>query len=151
MQELNLPVFPIKIKDKDGKPFVWDVFRKRYVVLTPEEWVRQHFLWWLSKARGYPGSLIAVEAGLSYNKMAKRADAIVYGKSGTPLMIIECKAATVKITNRVFDQIAAYNYKFGVSYLAVTNGMDHYCCKRDAQAGRWRFLDNVPVYQDLDK
>ncbi len=150
MQELNLPDFPIKIIDKDGKPYVWDIFRKAYVKLTPEEWVRQNFLWWLSIERGYPKALIAVEAGLRYNKLPKRADAIVFGRSGKPLMIIECKAAGIKITKEVFDQIAGYNYGFGVSYLVVTNGMEHYCCKRETGAGTWLFLDHVPCYKDLN-
>ncbi len=151
MHDLNLPSFPLKIIKKEGKELVFDIFRKRYVILSPEEWVRQHFLWWLKTHKGFPASLIIVEASLQYNRMQKRADAIVFGPERKPVMIIECKSAEQKITQDVFDQIARYNYPFGVPVLAVTNGLEHYCCVRDTRAGKWRFLDEVPDYSFLIK
>jgi len=149
MQALNLPGFPLKTINISGKSQVFDVFRKRFVALTPEEWVRQHFLWWLKTDKGYPASLIAVEASLKYNRMSRRADAVVYDKTAKPVMIIECKSAMQKITQDVFDQVARYNFPFGVSYLVVTNGIEHYCCLRDEKAGKWRFLEEIPHYSGL--
>lgn len=149
MHALNLPEYPLKVTYRGSKAYVFDIFRKRHVALTPEEWVRQHFLWWLHKAKGYPASLIAVEASLTYNRMKRRADAIIYGKQGQPVMIVECKAATHPINEDVFDQVARYNFPFGVEYLAVTNGVTHFCCLRDEAAGKWLFLEDVPDYQAL--
>ncbi len=149
MQALNLPEYPLKIEYRGQKAFVFDIFRKRTVTLTPEEWVRQHFLWWLHKAKGYPASLIAVEASLTYNRMKQRADAIIYNNMGKAVMIIECKSATHPINEDVFDQVARYNFPFGVEYLAVTNGIAHFCCLRDEAAGKWMFLEDVPDYQTL--
>ena len=150
MQALNLPKAELNIHQRKGKSFVFDAFRKRFVVLTPEEWVRQHFLWFLKSHRGYPAGLIAVEASLQYNRMSRRADAIVYGSLGRPVMIIECKAASVPITQDVFDQVARYNFPFGVEYLVVTNGLTHYCVKRDADAGRWLQLDDIPSFREIN-
>lgn len=150
MQALNLPMAELNMQQRNGKTWVFDVFRRRFVVLTPEEWVRQHFLWFLKAHRGYPAGLVAVEASLQYNRMARRADAIVYGSAGKPLMIIECKAAEVPITQDVFDQVARYNFPFGVDYLVVTNGMRHFCVKRDAAAGRWQHLDDIPSYPEIN-
>lgn len=149
MQALNLPEYPLKIEYRGSKAFVFDIFRKRTVALTPEEWVRQHFLWWLHKGRGYPASLIAVEASLIYNRMKRRADAIIYDNTGKPVMIIECKSATQPINKDVFDQVARYNFPFGVDYLVVTNGITHFCCLRDEAAGKWMFLEDVPEYPTL--
>ncbi len=146
MQPLNLPEYPLKVIYRGEKAFVFDVFRKRMVALTPEEWVRQHFLWWLTTEKAYPATLIAVEAPLQYNRMKRRADAIVYNMSGQPVMIIECKSATQKISQDVFDQVARYNAPFHVDYLVVTNGVNHYCCLRDHQTGKWLFLEDVPHY-----
>ncbi len=147
-QTLNLPAFEHQIVEKAGKQHIFDVFRKKYVSLTPEEWVRQHFLHWIVREKAYPAGLIAVEASLVYNKMARRADAIVYGRDGKALMIIECKASEIKITQDVFDQAAMYNFPMGVRYLVITNGIDHYCCFRENNT--WTFLDDVPGYHELD-
>lgn len=149
MQSLNLPEYPLKIEHRGTKAFVFDIFRKRYILLTPEEWVRQHFLWWLHKGKGYPASLIAVEASLTYNRMKRRADAIIFSSSGKPLMIVECKSTSHTINESVFDQVARYNFPFGVEYLAVTNGLTHFCCLRDEASGKWLFLEDVPDYQTL--
>ncbi len=126
------------------------MFRKRFVVLTPEEWVRQNFLRFLCDYKSYPAGLIAVEASLQYNRMARRADAIVYGSSGKPLMIIEFKAADVKITQDVFDQVARYNFSFGVNYLIVTNGIQHYCVQMDTGTGTWETLPEIPSFSEIN-
>ncbi len=149
MAPLNLPVASLSIRQRGDKTLVFDRFRKRFVILTPEEWVRQHFLWWLCEEKGYPEGRISVEASLRYNNMARRADAIIFGGSGDPLMIIECKSATVRITQDVFDQVARYNAPFGVSYLVVTNGLVHYCCWRNGREEQWYFLKEVPPYADI--
>ena len=150
MQELNLPSVALNIQNRSGKTCVFDIFRKRFVVLTPEEWVRQRFLRFLCEHKAYPAGLIAVETSLHYNRLAKRADAIVYNTLGKPLMIIECKAPDVKITQEVFDQVARYNFSFGVDYLTVTNGMLHYCVKKNVQATEWEALDDIPPYDDIN-
>lgn len=149
MDTLSLPPYQHRLLSREGRTFIFDDFRKRYVSLTPEEWVRQHFLHWLTSGKGYPAGLIAVEAPLKYNRLAKRADAIVYGRTGTPLMIIECKSPQVMITQDVFDQIARYNFSFKVSYLAVTNGIEHFCCRMDAEKKSWAFLTDFPDYERL--
>jgi predicted type IV restriction endonuclease len=149
MQSLNLPVFPFRFREEDDKKLIFDAFRKKFVSLTPEEWVRQHFLTWLHLHKGYPMGLIAVEVSLKYNHMQRRADAMVYGKNGQPLMIVECKAPEVQITQEVFDQIARYNFSFGVKFLAVTNGMKHYCCKKTGVDLQWEFLEEVPGFENL--
>lgn len=149
MQALKLPPVKLKTVREAGRLRVYDVFRKRYVALTPEEWVRQHFLHWLVDHRGYPASLIAVESSLKQNRMSLRADAIVYDRQGKAIMIIECKSALQKLSSDVFDQAARYNLPFGVPYLVVTNGLEHYCCLRDRQAGQWVFLEDLPAYGEL--
>ena len=147
MQTLNLPSFPFRTRDIDGRLHIFDVFRKKYVVLAPEEWVRQHFLTWLHIHKQYPLGLIAVEVSLKYHRLKKRADAIIYGKEGQPLMMVECKAPSVGLTQDVFDQVARYNFNFGLKYLVVTNGMVHYCCRREGD--HWIFLEEVPDFGDL--
>ncbi len=151
MRKLNLPAASLSIQDRSGKPYVFDQFRKRYVLLTPEEWVRQHFLRYLHEHKGYPSGLIAVEASLKYNRMARRADAIIYRSSGKPLMIIECKAAHVSISQDVFDQVARYNFSFGVPFLVVTNGLQHFCMLRDAASEQWVALNDIPHFHDINK
>lgn len=146
MQELNLPKYQFKLKEADGKIQIFDAFRKKYVVLTPEEWVRQNFLQYLITEKRYAASLIAVEAGLKYNELQKRADILVYDKQGSPFLLVECKAPEVKISQDVFDQVARYNMSFKVTYLVVTNGMDHFCCKMDYEKNSYRFLEEIPVF-----
>jgi predicted type IV restriction endonuclease len=150
MDLLNLPAFPFKLRELNGRKQIFDRFRKKYVALTPEEWVRQHFLAYLILHRGYPAGLIAVEASLKYNSLQKRADAIVCGKQGKALLIIECKAPEIKLTQDTFDQLARYNFAFGVKHLVVTNGLDHYCCARKGQGTDWDFLEEIPAFEDID-
>lgn len=151
MQQLNLPSASFNIQDRSGKPYVFDLFRKRFVLLTPEEWVRQNFLRFLFEHKGYPSGLIAVEASLKYNRMTRRADAIIYGSSGKPLMIIECKAAHVPISQDVFDQVARYNFPFGVALLVVTNGLQHFCMLRNAASEKWVLLNEIPAFREINK
>lgn len=149
MHSLNLPAYAFKLEKRGNKPFIFDSFRKQWVVLTPEEWVRQHFLVWLAEQWGYPRGLMAVEAPLKYNSLSMRADAVVYARTGQAMMIIECKAPHVPITQQTFEQAARYNYNFNTRYLMLTNGMEHYCCMIDLQAKKLRFLENIPRYEEL--
>lgn len=128
---------------------VFDRWRKKYVSLTPEEWVRQNFVMYLVGKLNFPERLIAVEKGLKVAQKSKRTDVVVYDNQGSPLLIVECKAPGVKISSEVFDQIVRYNIALNVNYLVVTNGMEHYCCKLNYQSGTYSFLKNIPYYKDL--
>ncbi len=149
MQKLNLPKQVFRFKEEKEKTYIFDDFRKKYVVLTPEEWVRQNFLMYLVNEKNYPPSLIAVEAGLKLFKTLKRTDIVVYNKQGDPLLIIECKSPEVGINEKVFDQIVRYNMALQVNYLVVTNGMDHYCCQLDYEKQTYNFLKSIPNYTDI--
>jgi len=147
MQELNLPSYSFKLKQDKDKIYVFDSIRKKYVLLTPEEWVRQHIIQFVIQEKKYPASLVAVEIGLKYNQLQKRADVLVYNSTGVPLLLIECKAPEVKITQEVFHQIALYNMTFKVAYLLVTNGLEHYCCVMDYANNTYQFLQDIPEYK----
>lgn len=147
MKALNLPPYQFKIKQQGLRTQIFDSIRKKYVVLTPEEWVRQNFLQFLIQEKNYPASLIAVEAGLKYNQLQKRMDVLVYDKQGTPHLMVECKAPEVKINQDVFDQIARYNMVFKVKYLVVTNGMHHFCCLMDYTNNAYQYLEQIPVFE----
>lgn len=149
MAELKLPAYNAKVVVKDGKRNIFDLLRRKYVALTPEEWVRQHFINFLISCKGYPGSLLANEIAISLNGTSKRCDSILFDRQGQPQMIVEYKAPTVKITSKVFDQIARYNIVLKVKFLIVTNGIDHYCCKVDYQNNRCVFLQDIPDYEEL--
>jgi len=143
---LNLPKAELSIKSKENKQFIFDIIRKKYMVLTPEEWVRQHVVHYLLNQKKYPKSIIAVEKQLTVNKMKKRFDVLVYNTTGTPEIIVECKAPKVKITQDTFDQIARYNLKLNANYLMVTNGLQHYFCMMDAENEKYVFLEELPEY-----
>lgn len=147
MQALNLPPYQFKLKQQGVRTQIFDAIRKKYVVLTPEEWVRQNFLQYLILDKSYPASRIAVEAGLKYNQLQKRMDVLVYDKQGNPHLMVECKAPEVKITQDVFDQIARYNMVFKVKYLVVTNGMNHFCCRMDYTENTYSYLENIPAFE----
>jgi type I site-specific restriction endonuclease len=149
MQALNLPDAALRIRRKGEKMEVFDRIRKKFVTLTPEEWVRQHFIHYLTNYRNVPDSLVAVEASLSYNRLKKRSDIVVYGNDGTPRLIVECKAPEVPVTQTVFDQVAMYNMALKVPYLAVTNGMEHFACYIDHKKQKYHFLKEIPEYKDL--
>ncbi len=148
--KLNIPEYPLRTRQKaEGKTEVFDEFRKKFIALTPEEWVRQQFLHFLVNEKGVPSGLIAVEKGIKLNRMQKRFDAVVYSNDGNPLMLLEFKAPEVKPDQHVFDQIAAYNIKLKVDYLLVSNGLQHYCCKIDRRLNRFDFLEKIPDYREL--
>jgi len=149
MLSLNLPIFPVKVKEKDGKHFIFDPIRSKYVALNPEEWVRQHFVNYLITEKGYPKELLGNEIGIKLNNTAKRCDTVVYNRFLAPLMIVEYKAPTIEITNAVFDQIVRYNMKLHVRYLVVSNGLSHFCCKIDYAKQNYTFLQAIPSYSEL--
>ena len=149
MNRLNLTSFEIKLSGTPEKPKIFDILRRKYVTLTPEEWVRQHFVHYLIEHKGYPMALLANEVELKAGDKRLRCDSILYNKVVQPRMIIEYKAPTVVLTQRVFDQISAYNLLLHVDYLAVSNGMQHYCCKIDYDHQKYLFLEDIPDYQNI--
>ncbi|MCK4569900.1 MAG: type I restriction enzyme HsdR N-terminal domain-containing protein [Bacteroidales bacterium] len=149
MQELNLPPYKFRLKKEDGQLRIFDEVRKKYVVLTPEEWVRQHFIMYLVEHKKVPLGLIVLEKKLIMNRMSRRPDILVHDKQGEAVMIVECKASEIKITQDTFDQLARYNSVLKVPYLVVTNGMQHYCCRMDYQGNTYRFLEDIPEYKEM--
>ncbi len=149
MLELNLPPYEKKITKKDDKPFILDVIRRQYVALTPEEWVRQNFVHFLIEYKGYPQSLMANEVQLKLNGMSRRCDTVVYDRTLRPRVIVEYKAPSVSITQKVFEQICRYNMVLQVDYLIVSNGLAHYCCRIDYSTRSYTFLQEIPEYKDL--
>jgi hypothetical protein len=149
MFSLNLPPYGTKITLRDGKNMIWDVIRRKYVALTPEEWVRQHFVHFLIEHKGYPTSLLANEVALTLNGTSRRCDTVLYDRALFPRMIIEYKAPHIPITQKVFDQICRYNLVFHVDYLVVSNGLSHYCCRMDYANNSYQFLSEVPEYSIL--
>ena len=144
--KLNLPNVALKTKLVDGTTQVFDVVRKKYFKLSPEEWVRQHFIHYLKSEKKYPFGLMKVEKMVKYNNLSTRADIIIYNIEGKPHMIVECKSSDTKITQDVFDQISRYNFNLRVKYLVVTNGLQHFCCKLDYQKNKIDFLKDIPDY-----
>ena len=149
MPELNLPSYAVKLKGTREKPEIFDFLRRKYVALTPEEWVRQHFTHWLVEQKGYPTGLLGNEIELRIGEKKLRCDSILYDKSAQPQMIMEYKAPTVPITQRVFNQISVYNLLLRVDFLVVSNGIQHYCCKMDYDQQTYRFLEEIPDYSFL--
>ncbi|TDQ27926.1 type I restriction enzyme HsdR N-terminal domain-containing protein [Tenacibaculum caenipelagi] len=146
MQKLNLPSYTFKLKSNENKTLIFDNLRKKYVVLTPEEWVRQHFVQLLIQEKNYPVSLIAIEKQLVINNLKKRTDIVVFSSNGHPNIIVECKAPHIKITQDTFDQIARYNLKLDANYLIVTNGLQHFFCVLDKENETYVFLRDIPEY-----
>jgi len=146
MQELNFPSYSFRIKSSENKTLIFDIIRKKYVILTPEEWVRQHVILFLIEEKKYPVSLIAVEKQLKINSLSKRTDVVVFNRKGTPEILIECKAPTVAINQQTFDQIARYNLTAKSNYLMVTNGLNHYFCQIDFEKETYIFLKDIPNY-----
>ena len=149
MLALNLPSFAVKIQQRNGKSLIFDPLRKKYVALTPEEWVRQHFTHFLTDHKGYPKGLLANEIQLDLNGTKKRCDTVPFNKDLSARMIVEYKAPHIAITQAVFDQITRYNMVLKVDYLIVSNGINHYCCKIDYQSMSYSFLPDIPSYTDL--
>ena len=146
---LNLPSYSFRVKEQTDQRLIFDEFRKRWVKLTPEEWVRQNFARYLTEVKHFPASLLSVERSLRINQHDFRTDIVLFSKTGQPLVVVECKAPEVKISQQVFDQIARYNLALRVDYLVVTNGMMHYCCRFDQQSMTYSFLPEIPDYLDL--
>ncbi|HAW50755.1 MAG TPA: hypothetical protein DCX54_00265 [Flavobacteriales bacterium] len=149
MQALNLPSCELTLSKKEGKTLVFDELRKKYVVLTPEEWVRQHFIRFLIEHKKYPGGLISIEKAIVVHGIRFRTDTVVYNTHGTPKMLIEFKAPTVEVNESTLFQIAKYNKKLDLPYLLLSNGMNHYCFKSD-ENGVFRPMDDIPDYSELD-
>lgn len=143
--------FAPRLRDTEKGREIFDPVRKKYVALTPEEWVRQQLVHFLIVERQVPVSLIGVEMVISVNKRNLRADVIVYGRSGQPLLLAECKAGDVKITSKTFMQLAGYNLTMHVPWLIVSNGAQLYCCMFNAATGRYDFVDKVPAYGEMNK
>ncbi len=149
MQALNLPTYSFKIKSEDNRKYIFDEIRRKYLLLTPEEWVRQNFIKYLVKEKKYPRQLISIEMEFKIGRLIKRCDIVVFNKSGKPNLIVECKSPSVAINQDTFDQISDYNRHFNVMYLIVTNGIKHYCCKFDKNADSFVFEGEIPEYTEL--
>jgi hypothetical protein len=150
MQALNLPEYEFQFKEDGSKSLIFDEIRRKYILLTPEEWVRQNFIKYLINQKGYPASLIATEMPFVQNIMDKRSDIVIYNKQGRIIVLVECKAYTVQLSQKVFDQAAGYNLKLNAEILIITNGKSHYCCKPDYENRKWLFLDGIPSFVDLN-
>lgn len=148
MEPLNLPTYSFRLKEDKGKNYIFDEIRRRFVLLTPEEWVRQHMVNYLVHHKNFPRMLISVEKGFSQNRNRQRYDLLVY-KAGLPIMIIECKAPGLEINQQVFDQAGRYNNRHKASYMLITNGMKHYCCLINISSRNYSFLPEVPDFSDL--
>jgi len=147
MQQLNLPAYHFRITGNNSEHLmIYDPFRKRKVKLTPEEWVRQNILQYLTEEKNVPGSLIISEAGIIVNRLKKRYDALVYDRAGDPWMLLECKAPGIPVSQKTFDQVLIYNNVIRAKYILVTNGMKHYCCYLDNLQGKFIFLGDIPVF-----
>ncbi|MGB0788509.1 MAG: type I restriction enzyme HsdR N-terminal domain-containing protein [Marinirhabdus sp.] len=144
MKQLDFPKYTFRFRDKGGKIFIFDFIRKKFVRLTPEEWVRQHLLKYLVKDKNYPALHINVEKKITLHQTTKRYDAVVYHRNGGIRLIAECKAPQVPITQAAFDQIARYNLATKAELLLLTNGLQHYVCRLDHENGRYRFLGSLP-------
>ena len=149
MFRLNLPQYEIKIGEKDGRRTIFDFLRRKYVALTPEEWVRQHFTHFLVAQKGYPKGLLANEVELRVGEKRLRCDTVLYNKEGQPRMIVEYKAPTIQLQQKTFDQISVYNLLLHVDYLIVSNGLQHYCCKMDYEGQKYVFVEGIPDYENL--
>jgi hypothetical protein len=147
LPELNFPRFEHRIQEENGQHKIFDPARKRFVALTPEEWVRQHVIAYLSGSRGYPLSLLMVEKEFSYNQLNKRADIVACNNKGVPILMVECKSHDVEISQEVFDQIVRYNFTMQVKVLVITNGINTYCCS--LESGNYKALEEIPEYREL--
>lgn len=150
-EALNLPAFDVRLRisPKTQLEEIWDTQRKRWVRLTPEEWVRQHFVHFLISEQGFPSGCIGNEMSIKVGQLEKRCDSVIFGKDGKPLIIVEYKAPTVAITQKVFNQISRYNITLQVDWLIVSNGLQHYCCHLNREQNRFDFLPQLPRFEEL--
>jgi hypothetical protein len=149
LKQLNLPQYSFKISGKEGEEMILDPLRRKFVKLSPEEWVRQNFIQYLVNEGKYPAGLIGVEVSINLNKLKRRVDVLVHNRAGIPVMAIECKAPEISLNDKVFDQIVCYNMELKVPYIIVTNGLDHFACKIFHDENRYEFLNVIPLYEDL--
>ena len=149
MIKLNLPTFDIKLRGTKEHPMIFDILRKKFIALTPEEWVRQHFIHYLTEHKNYPAALMGSEISLNINGMARRCDCVLFGPDNLPRMILEFKSPSVRISQAVFSQICAYNQAMHVRYLIVSNGLRHFCCLVDYEHRKYDFLPEIPCYEEL--
>ena len=147
MQKLNFPTYSFRLKNRENKRLIFDDIRKKFMVLQPEEWVRQHCVRFLIEEKQYPKSLINVEKELKVNGLNKRYDIVIYNSDGSIHLIVECKSPKITINQDAFDQIARYNLTLNASYLMVTNGINHYYCKIDSETECYQFLKDIPDYK----
>jgi hypothetical protein len=147
---LNLPVCHLQIQDEEGKLSVFDSLRKKFLVLTPEEWVRQHIIHYLVSHRKYPKSLFALEKGLKYNQIQKRFDILILDRRGQPFLLVECKAPEITLSQKTAEQIAVYNKTIGAKFLAISNGMQHICMEYDESVGTYNQLRDFPDFLDKE-
>jgi hypothetical protein len=147
MEELNFPKFSFRFKNSENKISIFDEIRKKFVILQPEEWVRQHCVQYLVQNKKYPKSLINVEKELKVNHLKKRYDIVVFNADGSIRLIVECKSPKININQNAFDQIARYNLTLNADYLMVTNGINHYYCKMDFDQECYSFLKSIPNYK----
>ncbi len=151
MQELNFPKYPFRFKSSENKLAVFDEIRKKFILLTPEEWVRQNVVKYLLNEKKYPKALTNVEKVIKVNDLTKRYDVVVYNSDGSIFLLVECKAPNIKITQETFNQIARYNLVLKAEHLMVTNGINHYFCKMDFENQKYIFLEELPLLETSDK
>jgi hypothetical protein len=149
MDSLNLPAYEYRLEKREGKLVIFDPIRKKFIILTPEEWVRQHFVNFLVQHLGYPMGRMGVELGTKYNTLQKRSDILFYDQDLNPLVIVECKAPHIKLNQAAFNQISVYNKTLKAKLLIVTNGLQHYACSCDHATSEIKFLENIPSYKEL--
>jgi hypothetical protein len=147
MIKLNFPEYQFRFKNSENKVSIFDEIRKKFIILTPEEWVRQNVIHFLMYDKKYPKSLINVEKNLTINSLTKRYDVVVFNKNGSINILVECKSTDIKISQNVFDQIARYNMTLKANFLMVTNGLNHYFCIIDNENEKYLFLENLPEYK----
>jgi len=150
VQKINFPDYEFRFKSNENKTLIFDIIRKKFMILTPEEWVRQHVIRFLVSELNYPQSLINIEKQLTLHNTKKRYDIVVYNPDGSINVIVECKAPTIAIDQKVFDQIARYNFVLNASFLMVTNGIEHYYCSMDYQQEKYVFLKKLPSYSKMN-
>jgi hypothetical protein len=150
MKQLQFPSYSFRFKNSENKVAIFDEIRKKFIIITPEEWVRQHVVQFLLQDKKYPKSHINVEKLLRINGLNKRYDVVVYNPDGSILILVECKAPEIKISQQTFDQIARYNLTLNAEYLMVSNGLNHYFCKMDYEKEKYDFLPELPEYQSLN-
>ena len=146
MYKLNLPEYTFRTKAENTKTLIFDSIRKKFVVLTPEEWVRQNFIQYLIQEKNYPQNLMAVEKQVKVNQQQRRFDLLIYRRNGSPYLIAEFKAPNVKITQNAFDQVVRYNMALRVERVVVSNGMQHFACEIDYEKNSYSFLKEIPTF-----